>query len=433
MKVQNARWLVALAASSAMVLSACGGVTTDSSRSSSGSELTKNCPDNASTGLTDDEVKIGASVPLSGPSALGITVGFKAYLEYINGQGGVKMKDGKTRKISFTELDDQLEASRTRANVDELINREKVFALIGLYGWPGTLAARPMIMENCIPNLYITTGNPEAGNPDFPWVGAPTVFSGPAEARAAAEFITAKQPKAKIGVLTQNDDTGEAFMAAFKAGLKDSSAKLVETQTFEVTDTAVTGQITTLAGSGADVFVMLSGAGTFQMQALESIVNRGWEPKLKYVANFLPGYLKDMSDAADDNLHWSSYRKLPSEPRWADDPDVKLFLKWWGKQKDAKAYNSDNGVLGWLVGEYLVNNLTDMKESTREALLNEALHFTAKKDSLLLPGIDYSVDAPEFPYGMVNAVIQKPDADGLPQDVNVIKQQGKFPYEAPGK
>ena len=58
-------------------------------------------------GITDDAVKIGSIVPLSGPAApLSIYVRqLVAYTKYLNAEGGVKFGDGRTRKIEAIPID----------------------------------------------------------------------------------------------------------------------------------------------------------------------------------------------------------------------------------------------------------------------------------------------------------------------------------------
>src|SRR5262245_18044133 len=69
-------------------------------------------------GITAHSIKLGTQAPLSGPVdmigmlAEGIDLTFKA----INYAGGVKMGDGKTRKIELIIMDDANEPPRSLTN-----------------------------------------------------------------------------------------------------------------------------------------------------------------------------------------------------------------------------------------------------------------------------------------------------------------------------
>jgi branched-chain amino acid transport system substrate-binding protein len=94
------------------VLTACGG---SSSSSSSG------------------PIRLGASIPLSGPLAsFGAFEkwGYQHAVDQVNAAGGISI-GGKKRKVQLTLLDDQTDPNRTVNNVTRLITSEKVDALLG--------------------------------------------------------------------------------------------------------------------------------------------------------------------------------------------------------------------------------------------------------------------------------------------------------------
>ena len=95
-----------------------------------------------SAGITDDTVKIGISGPLTGPvAALGaIADGVRTRTDPINVAGGVKMADGKTRKIELLVEDDGLDPQRTLTNVRKLVEREEVLAVVATAGTPNNQA-----------------------------------------------------------------------------------------------------------------------------------------------------------------------------------------------------------------------------------------------------------------------------------------------------
>ena len=97
-------------------------------------------------GLTDNEVVIGVTVPLTGPAASWGSLGYgvKGWAEYVNDQGGVH-----GRKIKVILKDDAYNPSRAVANVAEM--KDKVLAICALTGTAIIQACRDDVVENKIP------------------------------------------------------------------------------------------------------------------------------------------------------------------------------------------------------------------------------------------------------------------------------------------
>ena len=81
----------------------------------------------ASPGITDNSISIGITSPVSGPAAaLGaVARGIELRVNALNADGGVKMADGKTRKIDLTILDDAVEPQRALTNARRLVEFEQ--------------------------------------------------------------------------------------------------------------------------------------------------------------------------------------------------------------------------------------------------------------------------------------------------------------------
>ena len=79
------------------------------------------------------EIKIGASIPLSGPLAgFGSFVkwGYQAAVKDANAKGGIKV-GGTKMKVKLTLLDDKTDPNTVASNTDRLITKDKVSALLG--------------------------------------------------------------------------------------------------------------------------------------------------------------------------------------------------------------------------------------------------------------------------------------------------------------
>jgi serine/threonine protein kinase/ABC-type branched-subunit amino acid transport system substrate-binding protein len=97
-------------------------------------------------GARDQEILLGMSGPLNGPSKeLGreMEIGIRTYINHINDQGGVN-----GRKLNLIALDDEYEPDQALANMVELHEKRKVFAVIGNIGTPTALVTVPYAVEN---------------------------------------------------------------------------------------------------------------------------------------------------------------------------------------------------------------------------------------------------------------------------------------------
>src|SRR5215471_4357692 len=89
------------------------------------------------TGITANTIKIGGTFPLTGFASLYKTIpaAEKAYYDYVNDHGGVN-----GRKINFTILDDAYDPSKTVPLAQQLVQQDKVFAVVGSLGTAPGLA-----------------------------------------------------------------------------------------------------------------------------------------------------------------------------------------------------------------------------------------------------------------------------------------------------
>jgi branched-chain amino acid transport system substrate-binding protein len=96
-------------------------------------------------GLTNSEIRFGISAPFTGPAKeLGqnMKMGIETAFNVANAQGGVH-----GRQLRLVAADDGYEPARTAATMQELYERDQVFALIGNVGTPTALVALPYALD----------------------------------------------------------------------------------------------------------------------------------------------------------------------------------------------------------------------------------------------------------------------------------------------
>src|SRR5690625_73848 len=87
-----------------------------------------------SQGVTDTSIKVGNTAATSGAFAMvGVpfNAGIQAYFKKVNDGGGI---DG--RMIEFVHYDDEFDPVKGKAFTEQLINDDKVFAIVGHFGTP---------------------------------------------------------------------------------------------------------------------------------------------------------------------------------------------------------------------------------------------------------------------------------------------------------
>jgi ABC-type branched-subunit amino acid transport system substrate-binding protein len=206
-------------------------------------------------GVTDTEVVVGWTTPLSGPAALwGVTgLGGKAWADYINDQGGVH-----GRKIKVILKDDGYNPARAMANLQEM--KGKVFAVCGLLGTAVCHATKDFFEENKVP-LITAYGDVRI------WARLPKdklryVFIAYPDYEDEAHYLTKyaleKLSTKKIALFYQNDDYGKTAMVGVEKALLEmpGKAQLVATVPYDVTERALGTHALKMKESGADTAIL---------------------------------------------------------------------------------------------------------------------------------------------------------------------------------
>src|SRR5471030_1259339 len=160
-------------------------------------------------GITDAEIKIGQTMPYSGPASAYGVIGKAdvAYFKMINEQGGVN-----GRKLNLISLDDGYSPPKAVEQTRRLVEQEQVAFIFNTLGTPPTAAVRPYLNENKVPPLFAATGAALLNDPkNFPWIiGWQPNYQ--TEAAIFGRNILKTTPAAKIGVLFQNDAFGKDYL-----------------------------------------------------------------------------------------------------------------------------------------------------------------------------------------------------------------------------
>jgi len=347
-------------------------------------------------GVSDTEIKIGNTMPYSGPaSGLG-TLGKAeaAYFAMINDQGGVN-----GRKINFISRDDGYSPPKTVEIVRHLVEEEQVLLMFSQLGTATNTAVQDYLNDNKVPQLFIATGAAKWDDPKHhPWTMAFTP-NYPLEARIYASYILTSLPDAKVAVLYQNDDFGKDYITGLRQGLGDKADKIiVATKSYETTDPTVDSQVVALQNSGANV-LLTAAVPKFAAQAIRKVYDIGWKPThfVGYPSSSIGGVMKPAGVEKSIGIISGTPFKDGTDPQWRDTPEFKDWQAWMQKYNASANPGDPFNVDGYVRGKAMVTLLKAAGDNlTRDNLMKQATSIHDLKLPMLLPGIALSTRADDY-------------------------------------
>jgi branched-chain amino acid transport system substrate-binding protein len=356
----------------------------------------------ATPGVTATEIKIGGTFPLTGVASLYKTIpaAEKAYFDYINARGGVN-----GRKINFEILDDSYDPSKTVPLAQQLVEKDKVFAVFGSLGTAPTLATWGYLNSHKVPQALVATGDSYWGfsHAKYPWtIGWQPDY--PGEAKLYGKYIAANMPNAKIGVLYQNDAYGKNYYAGLRVGLGSKKGNIVDAESYDATNPSVTQQILALKSKGADTFAVFA-TPTPTITALATATKVGWSPTATFINNVSANRLFLLAAAAAgakvDGIISTNY--TASSTTQPNLPGVKLAAALINQYAPALqqsfARGDGNIMYGFGVAWTFVYALQHAGKNLTRASLMTALHnLNTSKNPFVYPGITLQTSAKDnFP------------------------------------
>ena len=188
-------------------------------------------------GVSDTEIKIGQTMPYSGPASAYAQLGRVevAYFAWLNQRGGIN-----GRRITLISVDDGYNPAKAVEQVRKLVEQDEVAAIFNVLGTPINMAIRKYLNAKKVPQLFVAAGSPNFADPEhYPWtIGwQPTLTT---EAKFYAAHLLATAPESKVAVLYQNDDFGRGLLDGLTAGLGDKAkAMIIATASYEATDPTI--------------------------------------------------------------------------------------------------------------------------------------------------------------------------------------------------
>lgn len=209
-------------------------------------------------GVSADSILFGQAAALEGPSSAlgqGMRQGILAAFAEINARGGVH-----GRMLRLVSRDDGYDPDRSVAQTKQLIDDDKVFALIGAVGTPTAMATVPISRAANVPFIGPFTGAeflraPELGNV----VNIRASYG--AEAEAWIRHLTENLHFKNIAIFYQDDSFGRDGLKGVKRALERRGLELTAEGTFERNTRAVGSALRRLKRAEPEAVVMVGTYG----------------------------------------------------------------------------------------------------------------------------------------------------------------------------
>ncbi len=347
-------------------------------------------------GASDTEIKVGQTMPFSGPASAYSSIGKTqaAYFRMINDQGGVN-----GRKINLIQYDDAYSPPKAVEQIRKLVESDEVLLTFQIIGTPVNAAVQKYLNAKKVPQLFAATGASRFTDPkNFPWTMGfnPNYF---VEGRIYGQYILKEHPNAKVGVLYQNDDLGKDYLNGIKAGLGDKAAKMIVTEaSYEVSDPTVDSQVLKIKDAGADLFFSAS-TPKQAAQAIKKIAEMGWHPVqiVDINATSVGAVLKPAGLDAAKGLISVNYGKEPLDPTWKDDAGLKKYFDFMAKYYPDGDKDSNFNTYGYSTAQLLVHVLKQCGDDlTRENVMKQAASVKDFATDTALPGIKVNTSPTDY-------------------------------------
>jgi branched-chain amino acid transport system substrate-binding protein len=344
-------------------------------------------------GVTPTEIKIGQTMPYSGPvSAFGaLGKGEVGYFKMLNERGGIN-----GRKVDLISLDDSYAPPKTVEQTRRLVESDEVALIFSSIGTAQNTAIAKYLQSKNVPQLFIGSGASKfADLTQYPQ--ATLGVQGPFryEARLYARYALAKNPNARFAVISQNDDFGRDYLAGLKDVLGEKYDSVVTSATYEISDPTIDSQIVKLKASNADVFV-IAATPKFAAQSIRKAHEIGWQPMtfLSNVAVWVSSVMEPAGLEAGVGILSTAYVKDPDDPAWTDDAGVKgwrEFMTRYVPDADLHDTNYVNAYNSAMALEAVLKACGD--DLSTENILKQTYSIRDLQLPMLLPGIKINTSA----------------------------------------
>jgi ABC-type branched-subunit amino acid transport system substrate-binding protein/TRAP-type uncharacterized transport system substrate-binding protein len=340
----------------------------------------------------DDEIRIGNTMPYSGPASAYGTIGktIAAVFDKVNADGGIN-----GRKIKFISYDDGYNPQKTLELTKKLVEEDKVLFIFAGLGTPTSAATRPYLNSNKIPQLFVASGASMWDQPQsFPWTfGFQPSYQ--TEAHIYAQYLLEKHASGgKIAILYQDDDFGKDYVKGLTDGL-GGKIPIVAQASYKVADTNLNQQIATLKASGANIFINVT-TPKFATMAIKRVAELGWKPEhfISTVSESVAAVLQPAGLQNAEGLFSAGYTWEGDDAEAASDPAFREWTAFMDRYLPDMPKTNVLTVFGYTIANLMVDVLRQCGDDlSRDNLVKQAASLKGVQVPMLIPGIVINTSA----------------------------------------
>ena len=227
----------------------------------------------ADQGISDDTIKVGQVSDLSGATAVwGVptTNGTRMRIDEQNAAGGVH-----GRKLELIVEDGQYQVPVSVKASNKLLNRDRVFVMLGNMGTPMNNAMLPRQLRMGVANLFPVTAAVSMYEPLHPMKFSYYV-SYRDQIRSAVRYMAEKFGVKKVCMQTQATDYGHESELGYEQAVDALGLESVFLGRHKVTETDFVGTVTRLKNSGCEV-LFIGTIVTDTIQLYSAARKAGWD------------------------------------------------------------------------------------------------------------------------------------------------------------
>ena len=340
----------------------------------------------------DDEIRIGNTMPYSGPASAYGTIGktIAAVFNKVNAEGGIN-----GRRINFISYDDSYSPPKALELTKKLVEEDKVLFIFAGLGTATSAATRPYLNSNKIPQLFVASGASMWDQPqNFPWTfGFQPSYQ--TEAHIYAQFMLEKHPSGgKIAILYQDDDFGKDYIKGLTDGL-NGKIPIVAQASYKVTDTDLNQQIATLRASGANIFMDVT-TPKFATLAIKRVAELGWRPEhfISTVSESVAAVLQPAGLQNAEGIFSAGYTWEGDDPEATGDPAFREWSAFMDHYLPDTPRSNILTVFGYTIANVMVDVLKQCGDDlSRDNIAKQAASLKGVPIPMLIPGIVVNTSA----------------------------------------
>ncbi|MEA4814019.1 MAG: ABC transporter substrate-binding protein [Oscillospiraceae bacterium] len=319
-------------------------------------------PDDGTQGVTDTEIKIGNSAAVSGayaPVGVPFLAGIQAYLDMVNDAGGI---DG--RKVTFIHYDDEFDPVKGKSYLQQLVEDDKVFAIVGHFGTPVVSATIDDLKSYGIPSVYFATGigqlyaenatTDAEGYNIFPVQPIYTTEGQIMVARCAGTL-----GGSKIGIIYTSDDAGKNMLEGATAKCEELGIEHVDQQV-AAGAADVSAAVTAIKDAGVDCVIVAAIQATMPTIVKEMASQGMTVPAITTYVNVSPAISEQVAadisgkfDVYGDG--WVSYEDFRAD-------NLTEYQKWISSDYANNAYAQT----GWIAAAFFCEGLQRLADEGKD-------------------------------------------------------------------